>query len=185
MTTALVSQIRTELLLPTHDTSNFVCGVEPALQSFLRDKALRLQQNHTCAVYLLVDAQNRILGYFTLSPASLHRQALSKTQARKYDFDSISAMLLGQFARDSGISPKGFGATMLREALAQAVLTRGWQVLCVDPFSNASEKWFLQLGFRQTAQHYPARSSDVPRKHLKLYMTRQDVEVTLDALAGI
>lgn len=179
-----MSAIRTELLLPTHEVSNFVCEVEPALQAFLRDKAPRLQQNHTCAVYVLLDKENRVLAYFTLSPASLHKEALSGTQARKYDFNPISAMLLGQFARDSQISPKGFGATMLREALAQALRTPGWQVLCVDPFSEASNKWFLQLRFRQTSQHYPTSSSDGPRKFLKLYMTRQDVEKTIEALIG-
>jgi hypothetical protein len=174
-----------EQLNCSHDVSNFVCAVEPALESFLREKALSLHQKNVCTVYLVRGSAGELYGYFTLSPTAVYQESMSNTQARKFSYNPISAMLLGQFARDVSTSPKGFGATLLREAFTTALVTPGWQILAVDPFSEASEKWFLELGFRQVRQHYPTVSSDHPTKRLKLYMTRNAVMATLKALSEL
>lgn len=172
-----------EPLDSSHNVSNFTCAVEPALESFLRDKAYPLQTKNACAVYLVSSASGQLYGYFTLSPTAIYQESLSNSQARKFSYNPISAMLLGQFARDTVNSPKGFGATLLREAFITALITPGWQILAADPFSQRSEDWFRALGFRQVKQNYPAISSDHPTKRLKLYMTRNDVEATLAALS--
>jgi hypothetical protein len=174
-----------EQLNCSHDVSNFVCSVEPALESFLCDKALYLHQKNVCTVYVVRGSVGEIYGYFSLSPTSVYQESMSSTQARKFSYNPISAMLLGQFARDESTSPKGFGATLLREALITVLTTPGWQILAVDPFSEASEKWFLERGFRQVRQHYPSVSSDHPTKRLKLYMTRNAVMATLEALSEV
>ena len=171
-----------EQLNCSHDVSNFVCAVEPALEAFLREKAFSLHQKNVCTVYVVHDSAGKLHGYFSLSPTAVYQESMSSTQARKFSYNPISAMLLGQFARDESTSPRGFGATLLREALITAIATPGWQILAVDPFSEASEKWFLERGFRQVRQNYPSVSSDHPTKRLKLYMTRTAVMATLDAL---
>jgi hypothetical protein len=165
------------------NVSTFVCAVEPALEGFLRHKALILHQRNVCAVYLVRAPAGVLLGYFTLSPTALYQESLNNSQARKFHYNPISAMLLGQFARDTEKSPKGFGAALFKRALATALFTPGWQVLVVDPFSEESAEWFVARGFRQVKQNYPTVSSDQPIVRLRLYMTRQTIEATMRALA--
>jgi hypothetical protein len=167
---------RVERLDASHDTSSFKCK-EPYVEAFLANRALALQDSNACSVYLVINNKtNEIWGFFTLSNASLHKSVLSNQQAKRYGFDPIPGLLIGQLARDNIRSPKGFGETVLREAFNEALKRNEWQILCLDPASDESRIWFMRHGFQETKPDTQSRPSDqTPIKHLKLFLKRTTI----------
>lgn len=135
-----------------------------------------------CAVYLVMQG-NSILGYFTLSNTAVYRQSLSNTQAKKFPFNQIPAILIGQLARDDKLSSSGFGRVILAHAFKEALKQDTWTLLCADPYSEDSERWFLKQGFKQVAKKFPELPSTRPVEYLQLYYRRVDIEAAL-ASAG-
>lgn len=169
---------RVERLNESHNVASFTC-CEPALAEFLANRALQCQLDHVCSVYLLIsNRDNEIWGFFSLSNTAVYRDTFSKTQARKYKYNPIPAVLIGQMARDAYHSPKGFGQIILSEAIKEALNRHEWQLICVDPSSDESRAWFIKHGFQEVAQNYPPPSSNGPTRRLQLYRRRVDLDAS-------
>ena len=98
------------------------CPLNDEINTFFHNKAIGSVQRHQTATFLIVDEQNQIHGFYSLTHKSLEVSAenLSRTYAKKIalhsDFDEsrnsyyISAFLIAQFgknmriARESAIS---------------------------------------------------------------------------------
>ena len=93
----------------------FDCSVNNEINSFFYEKAIGSVKRHQTATFLVVDEQNQIHGYYSLTHKSLEVSAenLSKTYAKKIamysDFDEsrnsyyISAFLIAQFGKNQKI----------------------------------------------------------------------------------
>jgi hypothetical protein len=178
------SNFRVELLDHTHNVTAFFSS-EPAVTAFLTDKAMRYQTEHACSVYLILDIQDNVLGFFTLSNFSVTREKFSGTQARKYFVNPIPAVLIGQLARDIKHTVGGFGRKILGYAFEEALRRNEWQLVCVDPFSPESRDWFISMDFQQTTIKSFDSSPDAPAKLPQLYKRRVDIEASILASKNV
>lgn len=93
----------------------FDCPANEEINTFFHDKAIGSVKRHQTATFLVVDEQNQIHGFYSLTHKSLEVSAsnLSKTYAKKIamhsDFDEsrnsfyISAFLIAQFGKNQNI----------------------------------------------------------------------------------
>jgi GNAT superfamily N-acetyltransferase len=105
-----------------HDRATFDCG-DPDLNLYLRRYA---RQNHEsggakCFVAAPSDAPTRVLGFYTLSPASLEfsrAPALAKKGLARYD---VPVFRLGRLAVDKTAQGRGLGGALLLRAADRCI----------------------------------------------------------------
>ena len=106
-------------LTKDHARSGFDCGV-PALNSFIIDLAGQHQKKRACQVYVATSkSDSTVIGYHTLSAASVPFDLLSQEQQRRLaPYASAPAALLGRLAVRLDKRGKGLGDYLMAHALA-------------------------------------------------------------------
>jgi GNAT superfamily N-acetyltransferase len=133
-----------------HDRATFDCG-DPDLNLYLQKFA---RQNHEsggakCFIAAPSDAPARILGFYTLSPASIEYSrtpALAKKGLARYD---VPVFRLGRLAVDRTVQGRGLGGALLLRAgdrcirVAQDV---GGVALLIDAKNDRAARWYESYG---------------------------------------
>jgi predicted N-acetyltransferase YhbS len=144
--------IRIEPLAEFHDRLAFSCGKEP-LDRYLRQQATQDIRRGIASVFeaVAVDEPRRVLGFFTLSAASVEPAVLPSEAARRLPRHAIPAALIGRLAVDTYASGKGLGAILLADAIrkaATAAETVAMSVIVVDPIDGDARSFYAAFGFR-------------------------------------
>lgn len=132
-----------------HDRSRFDCGVAP-LNEYLRASLGQHGRKDLTRGYVAVDAENRVVGYFTLAAGRLSVSVLpdrSKLPARM----PLPTTLLARLAVDTSWQGRGVGASLLAHALRIAV--RGADdiasaVVEVDAKDESAKAFYAHFGFQ-------------------------------------
>ena len=133
-----------------HDRAAFDCGdADPNLylQKFAR-------QNHEsggakCFIAAPSDAPSRILGFYTLSPASLEYSrtpALAKRGLAHYD---VPVFRLGRLAVDRTAQGRGLGGALLLRAADRCIRVAedvGGVALLIDAKNDRAARWYESYG---------------------------------------
>lgn len=107
-----------EPLESTHGVTGFDCG-DRVLNDYLSKQALPDQRADKSRTYVVCDGQ-RVVGYFTVSAASVEAEAAT-TRARKgQGRHPVPVVLIARLAVDVGHQGLGLGEALLLEALAKA-----------------------------------------------------------------
>lgn len=133
-----------------HDRAAFDCG-EADLNLYLQRYA---RQNHEsggakCFVALPADAPSRILGFYTLSPASIEyarTPAIAKKGLARYD---VPAFRLGRLAVDKTVQGRGLGAALILRACARCIRVAeevGGVALLIDAKDERAARWYAAHG---------------------------------------
>jgi len=104
-----------------HDRAGFTCGV-PALDRYLREQAGQDGRRGAAAVFVMMErATARIAGFYTLSSTAVDLACLpEEIGARLPRYPLVPATLLGRLAVDEAFRGRGFGRTLLIDALKRA-----------------------------------------------------------------
>lgn len=133
-----------------HDRNAFDCG-DPELNDFLRRHA---RQNHERGgaktfVATPVDDDRRLLGFYSVSPASLdyaRTPTLMKKGLARYD---VPVFRLGRLAVDLGVQGRGLGGQLLLSA-GRRCLTAASQVggvaMLIDAKNERATSWYESYG---------------------------------------
>lgn len=132
-----------------HDRASFDCG-DADLDTYLKRYA---RQNHDsggakCFLAVPTDEPTRILGFYTLSPASLdyaRTPALAKRGLGRYD---VPVFRLGRLAVDRTTQGRGLGGSLLLRAAARCIRVAqevGGVALLIDAKNDAA-KWYEGYG---------------------------------------
>ena len=116
-----MSEFLCEPLSEDHDRNAFRCGVEE-LDEYLRVRAGQDVRRRVAAVFVMVsnDAPTRIVGFYTLSPASIFLNELPPGIVKKLPrYPMVPAILIGRIARE--IEFTGLGRLLLLDALARSL----------------------------------------------------------------
>jgi len=145
-----------------HDRSGFACG-HAGLDEYLQRHASQSMRNQLVRVYVAEDMQGKVLGYYTLSAASLRHEELPENLARRLPKYPVPAVLIGRMASDRTARESGqrIGSRLLIHALKQALRaaeTIGVQCVIVDSKLEA-------VGFYQRFGFLPLKQDG-----LKLYL---------------
>lgn len=144
--------IRIEPLGPVHDRAAFSCGKAP-LDRYIREQATQDIRRNVASVFVAVlpEEPARILGYFTLSAASIVPADLPPDAAKRLPRHSVPAALIGRLAVDTGSARRGLGAILLADAIGKttaAAVTVAMSAIVVDPLDDEAQSFYEAFGFQ-------------------------------------
>ena len=133
-----------------HDRAGFACGHD-RLDEYLRRFASQSLRHHLARVYVAEDGNGKVLGYYTLSAASLRHDELPESLAHRLPKYPVPAVLIGRMASDRQARAAGLriGSRLLIHALQQALRaaeTIGVQCVIVDSKPDAVA-FYQRFGF--------------------------------------
>jgi predicted GNAT family N-acyltransferase len=101
----------------------FSCGVEP-LDRYLKEQASQDARKRVAVPYVLVSADNRIAGYYTLSSDNIRVDNIPAELVKQLNlprYPVIGATLIGRLARDLAFRGQGIRDLLLADALKRAL----------------------------------------------------------------
>jgi GNAT superfamily N-acetyltransferase len=133
-----------------HDRESFDCG-DADLNTYLKRYA---RQNHEsggakCFLAVPIEQPARILGFYTLSPASLEyarTPALAKRGLGRYD---VPVFRIGRLAVEQSVQGRGLGGSLLLRAAARCIRVAqevGGVALLIDAKNDRAAKWYESYG---------------------------------------
>jgi GNAT superfamily N-acetyltransferase len=142
-----------------HDRTAFDCG-DDDLNTYLKRYA---RQNHAsggakCFVAVPRDAPERILGFYTLSPASIEFSRAPSVVTRGLGRYDVPVYRLGRLAVDRSVQGRGLGGRLLWRSVERClavVSEAGGVALLIDAKSDRAAAWYESFG--------AARLLDAPR----------------------
>jgi GNAT superfamily N-acetyltransferase len=141
---------REEALARTHDRKAFDCG-ESSLNEYLRCFARQNHESGGAKTFVAVAPEKpaRILGYYSLSPASLGYARAPEILRRGLGRYEVPVYRLGRLAVDRGAQGRGLGGQLLIAACARCLLVAahvGGVALLIDAKSDRAKAWYLGFG---------------------------------------
>ncbi len=133
-----------------HERPAFDCG-DDELNTYLKRYA---RQNHAsggakCFVAVPRDTPTRILGFYTISPASIEFSLTPSVVTRGFGRYDVPVYRLGRLAVDRGVQGRGLGGALLWRALrrCQAVAREaGGVALLIDAKNDRAASWYESFG---------------------------------------
>ena len=154
-----------------HDRAAFVCGKE-VLDRYLQQQASQDVKRLAAAVFIATRrGESPVVGYYTLSQASVQLDALSPPQQkRRARFGEVSITLLGRLAVHAEVHGSGLGTVLLGDAcrraaaIADEVAAVG---MLVDAIDDDAGRFYEKFGF--TAFPESPRRLFLPMKTIQNY----------------
>lgn len=133
-----------------HDRKAFDCG-EAALNEYLVRFARQNHDSGGAKTFLACEAANpvRILGFYTLSPASIDYARTPPLIRRKLGRYDVPAFRLGRLAVDLTCQGAGLGGQLLVAAGARCIAASelvGGVALVIDAKSARAAAWYASFG---------------------------------------
>lgn len=145
---------RIETLDPArHRRDEFLCE-SAELTEFLRKRARKEMEARASACFVLIEKQQpgRIVGYYTLSQASVSLQQLPESVIKKLPrYPELGATLIGRLARDLEWRGKAVGSLLLIDALRRSARLAGEAgavIVVTDPKDEKARAFYQGFGFR-------------------------------------
>jgi len=165
-----------EPLAEHHIRDGFDCGKHTSLNEFLKRFALESQKARSARTFV-VHRNYRVVGYYSLSVASVGREEASARAAKGQPARPIPAVLLARLAIDKSEQGQGLGKALLKDALLRALNAAneiGARVVLVHAIDADARKFYKQFGFE-----------DSPVNDLHLMLLMKDLEKSLLRAPGV
>jgi ribosomal protein S18 acetylase RimI-like enzyme len=134
-----------------HRREEFDCG-EDVLNGYLRRYARQNHERNIARTFVAVDAQDRVLGYYSLSSASIEFESLPAAHAKRIPKYPVPAVRIARLAVDRTMQGKRFGGTLLADALRR-ILTASSEVavkvILVDAKNESAVAFYRHYGFME------------------------------------
>ncbi|MDQ2665593.1 MAG: GNAT family N-acetyltransferase [Gemmatimonadota bacterium] len=138
-------------LSKAHAREAFACSRHPVLAKYIREQAMQDMTKHVAAPCALVDARGTIIGYYTLSAASVTLDQIPPAAAKGLpSYPQIGAVRIGRLAVGDQFLGQGHGKRLLMNALdriAQAATTLGVAFVIVDAKDDEAAEFYAKYGF--------------------------------------
>lgn len=166
-----------DLLRPEMDKGGFTCGT-PSLDAYLQKQAGQDMKRGFATVVTAHDTSrpNHIIGFYTLSAASIVLTALPEEVARKMPrYPSVPAVRLGRLAVSSAMQGQHIGSLLVMDALRRACRNDlAWAVFLVDAKNNRTISFYERFLFK------PFGSNS-----LSLWMHKKQAETLVASLGAL
>jgi GNAT superfamily N-acetyltransferase len=139
-----------------HDRATFSCG-QPDLDDWFRLRASQDEKRNIAHVFVALDAELGVVGFYSLSSLSLSLESLPEAVAHKLPrYDAIPAALIGRLARDERVRGRGVGELLPADAIRR-ILGAGRSIavfaIVVDAKDERAADFYRTFGF----QVFPSR----------------------------
>ena len=140
-----------ERLTAAHDLSSFANGKHPALDFWLKQRALK-SEGLSARTYVICRGEEplRVVGYYAISTALEERHALPGAKLRRGMPDKVPLLLLGRLALDASIQGFGFGADLLADAVRRCCTVAeiaGARAIVAHAIDDEAAKFYAHHGF--------------------------------------
>ncbi len=152
------------------DRASFDCEVQP-LNEYLQRYALQNQKKDAARTYVAVDAESKIVGYYTLVFGSVSTDDATPDVVAGLGRYPIPIILLARLAVDVSMKGKGLGGQLLRDALLrslQASDIAGLRAVMVHAKDKAAREFYQKYGFVAS-----------PTDELQLFLLIADIRESL------
>ena len=159
------------LLTKAHGITGFDCGKLP-LNDFLLKYALQNQASGGARTYVLTQG-NRVIGYYSLAPASISPADASARVLKGQGRYPVPVILMARFAVDQGEQGKGYGRALFRDALRRALNGSeaiGGRAFLVHAKDAEAHAFYLKFGMEES-----------PTNSLHLLLLFKDIRQSLEA----
>jgi GNAT superfamily N-acetyltransferase len=137
------------LLLSTeHKFLDFECGM-PALDDWLKRRAMANQVSGASRTYVVADAELRVVAYYALASGAL-AQSEAPTSLKRNMPDPVPMAVLGRLAVDRHFHGSGLGIAILQDAVLrvqQAASIMGIRGILVHAISEEAKLFYERHGF--------------------------------------
>ena len=145
-------KFKTHLLHQRHQRNDFHCE-QPVLDIYLKEQVSQDIKKKLALCFVSIDDKNRVIGYYTLSNASISRDLIPPEVQKKLGYRDIPVTLIGRLARDVHYRGKGLGEFLLMDALRRSVWasidqTASFAVV-TDPIDAHAEDFYAKYGFKK------------------------------------
>ncbi len=145
-----MSHYKIELLKGiTVDKSAFDCGCKQ-LNNYLQKRASQDRKKDTSRTYVLIDDNQKVIGFYSICATSISANNLSPTIKKKLNYSFVPAILLGQLAVDVNFHGNGYGVDLLMDAFKTCVQISeilGAAIIIVDAINDAAKSFYEKFGF--------------------------------------
>lgn len=139
------------VITPAHLTASFDCGKAP-LNEFLQRYALTNSQSGNSRTFVVADAEEQVVGYYSLAAADLEHEVAPPRVRQGQPRYPIPAILMARFAVDRSQQGKGLGRALLRDALLRSLhITEdlGARAFVVDAKDEEAARFYAQFGLME------------------------------------
>jgi GNAT superfamily N-acetyltransferase len=163
--------------LGKHDRSAFSCGVVE-LDAWFHQRAGQDYKRNVARVFVALDAQRGVVGFYSLSSFTLTLHDLPPEYAKRLPrYDAIPAALIGRLARDKRARGEGIGELLLADAVRRvlgAARSLAVYAVVVDAKDEPAATFYHCFGF-----------TPFPNRPFRLFMPVTDaIEAMSHALFG-
>ncbi|WP_016957931.1 acetyltransferase [Catenovulum agarivorans] len=145
----MLSNWREEPISKHHNRKDFDCG-DPILNDFLYRHARQSHEKGGSKTYLAVsETHEKILGYYSLSPASIVYARVPDIVKRGLARHDIPVFRLGRLAIDVSYQGKGLGGQLLLAAGRRSLFVAaqaGGVALLIDAKNERVAQWYASYG---------------------------------------
>jgi len=140
-----------ERLHARHDVARFSNGKHPALDSWLRDRALA-SEGMSARTYVVCarDDPQRVVGYYALSTAMEQRIALPYAKLRRAMPDQVPMLLIGRLAVDRQFQGRGLGVDLLSDGVRRCLEVSeiaGVRAIITHAIDDDAARFYQHYGF--------------------------------------
>ena len=133
-----------------HECSAFDCGNE-VLNRYLKQQARQDMERHVAASFVLLDDQQVVRGFYSLSASLIPLLELPASTAKKLPrYAHLPVTLLGRLAVDRSIGGEGAGPFLLADALRRSLEGAqlvGAMAVIVDAKDVQAERFYRHFDF--------------------------------------
>jgi ribosomal protein S18 acetylase RimI-like enzyme len=144
--------ITIEPLGKQHNRAAFTCG-KPALDDWFRRRAGQDEKRNVARVFVAVDGEQGVVGFYSLSSFTLTIEDLPQEIAKKLPhYGAIPAALIGRLACDERVRRQGIGALLLADAVRR-ILSASQSLavfaIIVEAKDDRAIAFYENFGFRR------------------------------------
>ena len=141
-------------LTARHLLDTFDCG-EPSLDEWLKRRALANQLGGASRTFVVADAEDRVVGYYSLAAGAVSRN-LATGGVRRNMPDPVPVLVLARLAVERNAQGMQLGAALLQDAVNRAVSVSqnaGVRALLVHALDDKAKQFYLHYGFVESPLH--------------------------------
>lgn len=154
---------------------SFRCGVASS-DTWLVEHAPGADAAGSARTYVVHDdEQDRVVGYYALTVASLEREEATGRASRGMPHHPIPAMLLARLAVHGSVQGEGVGEMLLADAMQRTLLVAeetGIRLLLVHAVDDEAKGFYLHFGFESS-----------PSDPMNLQLLIKDIRATIEGAA--
>lgn len=141
-----------ERITRDHRLEDFSCGRD-SLDNYLKRRALRADAAGDAKVIVLVNRELQVIGYYTISSASVSRR-IAIRKLKRNSPDPIPMALIGRLAIAANHQGQGLGRALVRDAvlrISNASEEIGIRGILLHALDDDAKAFYEKCGFRESS----------------------------------